>query len=93
MQARITHLEALLDQRSVDVLNTVLNRQGYTAVGEEEEEARVPVKFGSHFHSLDWKMYANWERDFLQGSPELNREQLQEIWTQENGMMLPSQIL
>lgn len=90
-QARIAHLETLLDQRSVDVLNTVLNRQGFAAVGEETGE---PVKAEPPKWSvIDEQLYANWARDLSTACPELTMEQIREHYTREYGARFPVEVL
>lgn len=89
LRARVTHLETLLDQRSVDVLNTVLSRQGFTAVGEEGEVTREPAAFGAHWGETDWRMYENWERDFLIACPGKTKEEAQRLYMSEYGAQMP----
>lgn len=90
LSARIVHLETLLDKRSVDVLNTVLHKQGYAAVGEEaEEEQREPLPFGHDWGATDQVMYENWERDFLIACPEKNKEDARRLFQQEYGTLAP----
>lgn len=87
---RLSHLESLLDQRSAEVLNSVLAHKGMVQVGEEDPS---DVEIQHEWAAIDHKVYANWERDFLTANPEMNREEARKLYHKEYGVLLPTQAL
>ncbi len=92
LAARVASLEEKLDARSMGVLQSVLRKHGYAMVGEEILAPNMTQESAPEWSSLDYRLYANWERDYREGTGGTDKEALAE-YRRSYGDRAPSKVL
>lgn len=93
LRERVKALETMLDERSMGVLDSVLDKQNMYRVKEERVVWEEPEPAPDPWSSLDHRLYSAWVADFSSANPQMTMEQIKQAWKQEHQDALPRDVL